>query len=210
MNARFFRYVQDAPWYQHFLTPVLESLESLPESARILDVGTGAGKLLEMGQLQYLYRWVGVDTSSEMLAEARQRPSLYNTELHQTQPDGLLPFDDSTFDAVIFCSVLFLIPEPDNLLAEAWRVLRPNGRLIVLTPSGTGQVTASVIREIGLNINNWTFPMWRQMTAGSGRAWSKRNLLADFATANRAAYVQSRVFGGLAWLEVVERVDESE
>ena len=89
--ARFFRYVQDAPWYSHFLNPVLQSLQNLPENAKVLDVGTGAGKLLERGLSQTSLRWEGADIDPAMLAEARQRPSLRDMPLHSEPARGVAP-----------------------------------------------------------------------------------------------------------------------
>lgn len=171
-GARFFRRVQDAPWYAHFLQPVLAALPAQPGAA-VLDVGTGAGKLMELGQALPHLHWTGADTDAAMLAEARQRPLLHQTPLHQLTPGDPLPFPDAQFDAVTFCSVLFLLPDPTPLLAEAWRMLRPNGRLIALTPSG-GAGTPDIMGTIGWHPSNWTFFLWRQMTAGNGRRWAQQ------------------------------------
>ncbi len=210
MDARFFRNVQDAPWYAHFLTPVLDSIEDLPDAAMVLDIGTGAGKLIEMGLSRYAYRWVGADTDADMLAEARRRPSLYEMELHHLQPAMPLPFADASFDAVTLCSVLFLLPNPGDLLRESWRVLRPQGRLVALTPSGTANVGPAILRKIGIKRNNWTFFLWRRMTAGNGHAWMKNSPLADFARRQNATYTGIPVFDGLAWLEAMERLPQNQ
>lgn len=210
MHARFFRNVQDAPWYAHFLMPVLDSLEGLPDAATVLDIGTGAGKLIEMGLSRYPYRWAGADTDADMLSEARQRPLLRDIELHHLQPALPLPFADASFDAVTLCSVLFLLPDPGDLLRESWRVLRPGGRLVVLTPSGTGNVGPAILRKIGIKRNNWTFFLWRRMTAGNGRAWTQNSPLADFARRQNATYSDIPVFDRLAWLETVERTTQDQ
>ncbi|MCA9936127.1 MAG: class I SAM-dependent methyltransferase [Ardenticatenaceae bacterium] len=208
--AHFFRYVQDAPWYAHFLMPVLEALRPLPPNAHVLDVGTGAGKLIELGQAAYPgLRWTGADVDEVMLAEARQRLSLHRVPLHHLQEDGRLPFEDGAFDVVTFCSVLFLLPDPEPLLQEARRVLRPEGRLITLTPTGNGRLTFTVLRQIGWHPHNWTFFLWRTMTAGNGRAWAQKNTLPTFAQQTRAAYSQQHGFQGLAVIEVIDWVAKS-
>jgi SAM-dependent methyltransferase len=43
-----------------------------------------------------------------------------------------LPFDDGSFDTAVFTLVLCTVPDPDAALAEAARVLRPEGRLLFL------------------------------------------------------------------------------
>jgi SAM-dependent methyltransferase len=45
-----------------------------------------------------------------------------------------LPFPDGAFDAVTGHSFLYLVPERAAVLAEAWRVLTPGGRLALLEP----------------------------------------------------------------------------
>ncbi len=201
--AQFFYYVQNAPWYFHFLQPVLQTLQSLQNNARVLDVGTGAGKLLELGKSQTSFHWEGADTDNEMLSEARRRPLLQDTPLHLLSPDKL-PFVNASFDAVTFCSVLFLIPNPLPLLEEAARILRPNGHLVALTPTGEGHVTPEVISKIGVHPRNWTFFLWRQMTSGNGRAWAQKGTLAEFARQKNATYSKQIVFNGLAAVEWIQ------
>lgn len=202
--ARFFRAVQDAPWYAHFLNPVLGALRSLPKDAKVLDLGTGPGKLIEFGQKELALQWVGADTDQAMLAEARQRPALQDVPFEHLVAGAPLPFPDGSFDAVTFCSVLFAIPDPTPLLEESWRTLRPRGRLLSLTPTGQGQVRSAVLRQIGLSPANATFFLWRSMTSSSGRAWSQRDVLESFARSHQADYRREIVFNGLALLETVE------
>ncbi|MBN8654486.1 MAG: methyltransferase domain-containing protein [Anaerolineae bacterium] len=199
-TAQFFHYVQDAPWYSHFLQPVVDTVQTLQQNARILDVGTGAGKLLELGLSQTSFQWEGADTDEDMLSEARKCISLQNTPLHVIPPN-ILPFENSTFDAVTFCSILFLLPNPAPLLEEAVRVLRPGGRIVALTPTGIGQMTPEVIKQIGIYPQNWTFFLWRQMTSGSGRMWAQNGTLASFAQLKNAQYHKQVVFHGFAVIE---------
>jgi SAM-dependent methyltransferase len=50
-----------------------------------------------------------------------------------TIENGLVPADDGAFDAVISTQVLEHVPDPDDYLAEARRLLKPNGRLVLST-----------------------------------------------------------------------------
>ena len=91
---------------------------------RLLDVATGPGYLAaaaaEQGALVH-----GLDFSPAMVAEAQRRyPALTFTEGDAEQ----LPFPDRTFDAVVMNFGLLHLAQPDAALAEAHRVLRPNGR----------------------------------------------------------------------------------
>jgi len=203
--ANFFRSVQDAPWYEHFLNPVLDVLKSLPEDSKVLDIGTGPGKLIEFGEKELNLQWVGADTDKAMLTEARQRPALSDVPLAHLTAGEPLPYSDKSFDAITFCSVLFAIPDPTLLIEEAWRILRPGGKLISLTPAGQGRVRPAVLRQIGFSPANATFFLWRSMTASSGRVWSQRYTLEIFAHSHQADYRLQDVFNGLAILEIVQR-----
>jgi len=101
-----------------------------------LDAGTGTGRMLElMGP--HAKRAVGVDVSPEMLAIARDR--LMRAGLVQCQvrlgDTYRLPFPAggalSGFDAVVFHQVLHYLDDPGAAVAEAARVMRTGGRLLI-------------------------------------------------------------------------------
>lgn len=99
----------------------------------LLDVGTGTGRLLEvLGPLAASAE--GLDASREMLAVARSRieaAGLRNCVVRQGDMYHL-PFDDGTFDVVTIHQVLHFAEDPSGAIAEAARVLRPEGRLAVV------------------------------------------------------------------------------
>jgi SAM-dependent methyltransferase len=90
----------------------------------VLDVGCGEGELarhLPEGA------WVGVDSSTTMLAEA-PRPVV---EADATA----LPYENASFGSLALLYVLYHLPDPALALAEAQRVLRPGGLIAVAVPS---------------------------------------------------------------------------
>jgi SAM-dependent methyltransferase len=90
----------------------------------VLDVGCGEGELarhLPEGG------WLGLDSSAEMLARAPQ-PTVRGDAC-------ALPFQDESFGSVALLYVLYHLPEPVRALAEARRVLRPGGLVVVAAPS---------------------------------------------------------------------------
>ena len=100
---------------------------------RLLDIGCGTGHLLERVAPR-VDSALGVDASRDMLALARTR--LAERHLSQCavrQADMYrLPLADAAFDVVTLQMVLHYAEDPAAALAEAARVLRPGGRLIVV------------------------------------------------------------------------------
>jgi len=101
----------------------------------VLDLGSGAGfdclaAALEVGRHG---RVVGIDLTPGMVRLARRHAADAGvTSAHFLQGElEALPFADATFDIVISNCVINLCPDKARVLAEAWRVLKPHGRLAV-------------------------------------------------------------------------------
>jgi arsenite methyltransferase len=104
---------------------------ALRTGERVLDIGSGPGFLAaEMAEEVGTAGLVcGVDPSESMLALSRRRPA----PLDLRQAHALaLPFGEATFDAAVSTQVLEYVEDVPAALAEARRVLRPGGRLLVL------------------------------------------------------------------------------
>ncbi len=99
----------------------------------LLDIGTGTGRVLEVLGPQVL-RGVGIDQSRDMLSIARSRLEAAGlTHCHVRQGDMYaLPMIAASFDAVTLHLVLHYADRPAAAIAEAARVLRPGGRLVVI------------------------------------------------------------------------------
>lgn len=103
------------------------------EVGDLLDIGTGTGRLLELLGPQ-VRRGEGLDASREMLTLARARleaAGLRHCGVRQGDMYAL-PFDDAAFDAVVIHQVLHFADSPALAVAEAGRVLRPGGLLLVV------------------------------------------------------------------------------
>lgn len=75
----------------------------------------------------------GIELSPAMLAIARQRAQALGRTIDLQVGDAqMLPFPDGRFDTVVCTLALCTIPQPRQALEEAWRVLRPGGRLLLL------------------------------------------------------------------------------
>jgi len=99
----------------------------------LLDLGTGTGRMLELFATD-IERGLGLDLSLDMLALARARldhAGLKHCSVrHGDIYDLALPRD--SFDAVIIHQVLHFLDDSARAIAEAARVLRPGGRLLVV------------------------------------------------------------------------------
>ncbi len=99
----------------------------------LLDIGTGTGRMLELFA-ERTENALGVDMSREMLAVARanlERDGLRHCRVRQADMYQL-PLQAASFDVAIIHQVLHYAELPADVLAEAARVLRPGGSLIVV------------------------------------------------------------------------------
>jgi ubiquinone/menaquinone biosynthesis C-methylase UbiE len=113
----------------YYTRPAILDLAGDVAGRRILDVGCGAGPLLEAlrGRGAIV---TGVDPSTKILELARRRLG-DSAALQQADLSYPLPFPDGAFDDVIVCLVLHYLQDWTVPLAELRRVLAPGGRLIV-------------------------------------------------------------------------------
>lgn len=99
----------------------------------LVDLGTGTGRVLELfGSLaKHLH---GIDASREMLAIARanlEKNNRRNAQLRQSDIYAL-PLADNMADIVTIHQVLHFLDEPQKALLEARRILKPDGKLLLV------------------------------------------------------------------------------
>jgi 2-polyprenyl-3-methyl-5-hydroxy-6-metoxy-1,4-benzoquinol methylase len=124
-----------------FTAPLLE-LERRAPAGKIADVGCGHGVLTALLARDRPDRQVfGVDPDAWKIAQARQGPGqLGNVVLEACGIEGLLPAHRGSFDAVIVCDVLYLLPISRwaGFLETALRLLKPTGVLLLKEAEGNG------------------------------------------------------------------------
>jgi len=117
-------------YHQHISDHVMSVL---PKGGFLLDVGCGTGLFVkryirEGGQA------VGLDISPRMVIYGRQRCPESGFCVGTAD---VLPFQDETFDALASLLAFSYVPDPEAMLAESYRVLKPGGRIAICTLSRT-------------------------------------------------------------------------
>ncbi|MDX1910438.1 MAG: methyltransferase domain-containing protein [Saprospiraceae bacterium] len=112
-----------------------------------LNLGTGEGDYDRM-IARHVTRLTGCDVNEEDLAHARQLNADV-ANLHYEPNNALaLSFDDATFDLVVSCEVIEHVGQPEKMVQEMYRVLRPGGYVILTFPSREFPFTYDPVNRI--------------------------------------------------------------
>jgi arsenite methyltransferase len=109
------------------------AIGALAQGERVLDVGSGAGfdAILAATQVGPDGQVIGVDMTPAMLNKARSNAALMDLD-HVEFREGVmesLPVEDESIDVIISNGVVNLTPDKESVFAEAYRALKPGGRL---------------------------------------------------------------------------------
>ena len=133
--------------YPNWCSPYAQIVQARNDAAlslmsggdRLLDIGCGYGDMLSLAGDRYLEKH-GIDPAPVMvdraLANMRKHDLLNNCSIQEAGAESL-PFESDTFDTITMLDVMEHV-EPATrraALLEAYRVLKPNGELILATPS---------------------------------------------------------------------------
>jgi arsenite methyltransferase len=128
------------------------TLASLKPGQAVLDLGSGAGldcffaakKVGETGRV------IGVDMTPEMIERARssaERLNIQNVEFRQGYLEDL-PVESNTVDVIISNCVINLAPDKSQVFSEAFRVLKPGGKLAVSDIVTDGPLPESIKKSL--------------------------------------------------------------
>jgi phosphatidylethanolamine/phosphatidyl-N-methylethanolamine N-methyltransferase len=132
-------YARWAPIYDAVCGPVMVKGRRAAAAAaravggKILEVGVGTG--LSFDDYDFSTEITGIDLSGPMLAKAREKmasgryPFVKDVRLMDAHR---MAFADATFDCVVAQFVITLVANPEQVLSECRRVVKPGGRIILV------------------------------------------------------------------------------
>lgn len=125
----------------------------------VLEVGVGTG--LSLPHYGADLRVTGIDFSTEMLAKAENRVAemgLANIAGLRQMDARDLDFPDASFDTVAAMHVLSVVPEPQKVMAEIARVLKPGGEVVISNHFKSTQGVLASLEKISApfaNVLGW-------------------------------------------------------
>lgn len=154
----------------------------LVTGGRILDLGCGYnGDLLTA--LGPSFEGAGIDLSVN--------PK--NKNLIKGRVDEPLPFKDASFETVTALAIIEHVDDPERMLAEIYRVLKPSGKILITTPALVGKLSLEIMSGLGL--------ISREEIDDHKRYYTKTTL-AEAMEKAKLKKVRVKHFG-LAWMNLL-------
>jgi len=130
------------------------ALADIHPGETVLDLGSGGGidVLLSARRVGPTGKVYGLDMTDEMLSVAHEnqaKAKIHNVEFLKGEIEAI-PLADATVDLIISNCVINLSPEKDRVFAEAYRVLKPGGRLAISDIVVRGSVQAQIRKNLEL------------------------------------------------------------
>src|SRR5436190_228417 len=110
-------------------------VELIPDGTRVLDIACGAGVLCrKIKRARLAARVLGIDFSEYMIARNKEHDSDLGIEYRCVDIRTALSTVEQEFDVVCMCEILEHLDEPEEVVASAFKLLKPGGRFILTCP----------------------------------------------------------------------------
>ena len=197
------RYPVRALRYWWLNAAIAEEAARLASPPAIADIGCDTGLIKRFVLPIEGARWTGLDLD---ISRPGVEQAKYD-ELHQCDFDQRLPLEDGAFDIVIFSHVLEHLPRPEFTMAEAARILKPGGMMLLATPTAPKTVAKFVekkfnrqlkegTRRVGQHIHCFWPERLRQMAENEG-------LVVEFSAGSAVIRKRnSRLEDHAAWIRM--------
>lgn len=105
---------------------------NLQAGSTVIELGCGPGDVIhDLQSVPEIHQAVGIDPSPVLIADAQKRFAQVAGLSFEVGDARETRFDDGSFDVAIFHTALCHVPEPERALAEAFRILKAGGQLVV-------------------------------------------------------------------------------
>lgn len=145
----------------------LEQIALCPETALILDAGTGTARIpIIMCQRCPQWQIIGIDLAQSMLEIGRknvQQAGLQQQIKLELVDAKQMPYPDAHFDMVVSNSIIHHIPNPLPFLQEIKRILKPNGAIFLrdlLRPSNS-EIVEDIVKRYAADCNEHQTMLFR-------------------------------------------------
>ena len=169
----------------------------------MVDLGCGPGvSTFELARRLPGARLVGLDIAPRMLSQARRlrHAQAAATRIEWLQADAArLPLGEASVDACTGHSFLYLVADRTAVLAEARRVLRPGGRLVLMEPNARHATPRGVLRVSHDVRHLVSVSLWRPFSRLHGR-FTPTSLSSTLAHAGFVDCHVEEALGGLGLL----------
>lgn len=132
-----------------------QAIAALKPGEVVLDLGSGAGfdSFLAAGQVGENGKVIGIDMTPDMIKRAEEnarKGEFENVEFRLGEIEDM-PVDDNSIDVILSNCVINLSPDKSAVYQEAFRVLKPGGRLAISDMVASGEMPSEIKDDMDLH-----------------------------------------------------------